>query len=291
MTTNTSSRYNRPESFVWLIVGSAIALLVMAGCAGFQSEVAPAEVPEAEPETVLTISGSGTTTRVLTAVKPAFETDTPGYTLEILSGTGTGGGVEGAMQGVLDVAAMARPPKEEETAQGLEYTEFGNAGVALFIHPDVGVTDLTTEQAAMLFAGEVTNWAEFDGPDLEVVLYTRDEGESSTKALREAIFGDTPFPETTAQVLTSAGDMLTAVEGTPGSVGFGNWPTVPATGASIEAIALDGIAPSDGAYSLTTPLGIGYLAERQEDVQPLIDWLLSEQGKTALQELDVIPVE
>jgi len=44
----------------------------------------------AQPDVVLTVSGSGSTQRVLTAITDAFEADTPGYQLEILPGSGTG---------------------------------------------------------------------------------------------------------------------------------------------------------------------------------------------------------
>jgi ABC-type Fe3+ transport system substrate-binding protein len=82
--------------------------------------------------------------------------------------------------------------------------------------------------------------------------------------------------------------MQTAVAGTPGGVGFGSWPSALATGANVRPIALNGVAPGDSTYPIITPVGIGYLARRQADVQPLIDWLLSEQGQAALQEFDVI---
>ncbi len=39
---------------------------------------------------------------------------------------------------------------------------------------------------------------------------------------------------------------------------------------------------------MTGPLGIGFLDDRKIDVQPLIDWLDSERGRTALREFDVI---
>lgn len=224
---------------------------------------------------------------ILAAIKPAFEADTPGYRLETLVGTGTGSGVQGVIKGVLDVAAMARPPKGEEVAQGVEYVEFGQSGVAVLVHPAVGVTNLAVEQIAAIFSAQVTNWSEVGGPDQLIILYVRDEAEASTKAMREAIFGDTPFPET-AQVLTSQADMQVAVAGTPGGVGYGSWPSAVANEANVRAIALDGVAPGDPAYPIFIPVGIGYLPEREADVQPLIDWLLSERGRAVLRQFDVI---
>ncbi|MBN2003647.1 MAG: substrate-binding domain-containing protein [Anaerolineae bacterium] len=243
--------------------------------------------PTAIPQTVLTISGSGTVTAILSGVRPAFEADVPGYTLNVLPGSGTGGGVEGIIQGALDVAAMARAPKDEETAQGVAYVEFGQSGVAIYTHPSVGLTALTTEQTHAIFAGEIVNWAEVGGPDQIIILCVRDEGDSSTQSLREVVFGDTPFPET-ALVQTSQSDMQAVVAATPGGVGFGAWPAALAEKVNVTGLALDGVAPGSLANPMAAPVGIGYLQDRRADVQPLIDWLLSESGRVALEELDVI---
>jgi phosphate transport system substrate-binding protein len=231
----------------------------------------------------LTISGSGSTTTVLEAVKAAFEADTPGYQIEVLSGTGTGGGVQGVVDSTLDAAAMARAPKDDEA---IEYAEFGRSGQALYVNEGVGDIDLTSQQASSIVFGEITNWSEVGGPDMEIVLYVRDESDSSTTELREALFGDEPFAET-AQVMTSQGDMLNAVERIEGAIGFGSWPAALAVGAKVKPVSLDGVKPADSQYPITTALGIGFLAERQTDVQPLIDWLLSDAGKTALREIGV----
>jgi phosphate transport system substrate-binding protein len=269
----------------YLLIGALIVALTwsLSACASPETDT----MPTAAPQTTLTISGSGTATDILKGVQSAFEADVPTYKLDILPGSGTGGGVKGLMEGLLDVAAMARPPKDEEASQGVKYVEFGLSGVAVYTHMDVGVTNLTTEQATALLLGEITNWSEVEGPNMPVVLYVRDEGDSSTQALREHALGDTPFPETTT-VLTSQSDMQAAVAGTPGSVGMGSWPAAFASGAKVQPIALDGVAPGDSAYPMVSPVGIGYLSTDEANVQPLINWLLSEQGQAALGEFDVI---
>ncbi len=270
------------------IVG-VFTVLFAVGCT-LNSPEETIEEPETLPEAVtLTISGSGGTTLILSAIQPEFEADTPGYRLEVLTGTGTGGGVEGVTEKVLDVAAMARPPKDEEleAAPSLQYMEIGLSAQSFYTYVGLGVDSLTSDQAVALFLGEIGNWSEVGGSDVDVFLYVRDEGDSSTEALREVLFGDAPFGED-AKVMTSQADMIAAVEGTPGAVGFGTWPAVLAAGANVDPVALDGVAPGDLAYPITTTMGIGYLEENAAAVQPLVDWLSSERGKSVLQEFDVI---
>ena len=270
------------------VTSASVVLLVALLLTACRTPTAtPDPTPTSRPQITLTISGSGTTGAVLSGIKPVFEADVPGYTLKILPGSGTGGGVKGVLEGILDVAAMARPPKDEEAAQGIEYAEFGQSGVAVYTHAQVGVTDLTSAQVLAIFSGAITNWSEAGGKDQPLILYVRDEEDSSTQSLRDSIFGEIAFPEA-AQVMTSQADMQAAVAGTPGSVGFGSWPAALAEQADVKAIALDGVAPGDSAYTLTGPVGIGYLTADKANIQPLIDWLLSEKGQAALRKFDVI---
>lgn len=275
----------RPYHFHFIFLFCLTILLVTA-CASDTAAVA--EPGPLASRITLKISGSGSTSPILGAVQAAFEADTPGYHLEVLPGSGSGGGVKGIIEGVLDVAAMARPPKAEEAAQGVEYVELGQAAQAIITHSEVGITNLTGDQVFAIFTGEITQWSEVGGPDLPLILYVRDESDSSTKALRSHIIDETPFAETVAQVFTSQSDMLAAVAGTPGSVGIATWPTTVAIGANVQPIVIDGIAPNDPTYPMTNSLGISYLVDRQADVQPLIDWLGSERGRAALQEVDMI---
>jgi hypothetical protein len=56
----------------------------------------------------------------------------------------------------------------------------------------------------------------------------------------------------------------------------------------VKTVTLDGHTPDVAAYPVTTALGLGYVEDRKETVQPLLDWLVSETGEAALGELGVI---
>ncbi len=281
-----SSRSERQIPMALIII-CCLALIV-----GACAPAAPAATPTPEatetPPVTLTVSGSGSVSGLLTDVKATFEADTPGYTLNVLSGSGTGGGVKGALDGILDIAAMARGPKEDETGKGLQYMSFGSTSVAIMAHPKVEITNLTQDQVKAIFMGEVTNWSEVGGQDLAIVVYVRDEDESATGQLRKDIFGDTSFPETVAGVLTSSGDMLSTIEGTPGSIGFGNWIATVGSDKKVKTVTLDGFTPDVVDYPVATALGLGFVEDRREAVQPLLDWLVSEKGQAALRKLGVI---
>lgn len=262
-----------------------VVTLLLTACGGFPFEQPTPTLP---PLVILKASGSGTITNVLVALTPAFESATPGYKLDVLPGSGTGSGVTGILEGVLDVATMARAPKEEETAKNIQYFEMGLVGQAIIAHSELtGVTSLSGQQVVDIFSGKTINWSEVGGPDLKIVLYVRDEDDSSTKGLRKVFLGETVFPDT-ATTLTSQDDMIISVQGTPGAIGIASWPVISAIKANVQAIAIDGVRPDDASYPILDSGGVGYMADRESDVRPLINWLSSAEGQAALKALGFV---
>src|SRR5262249_29637255 len=125
------------------------------------------------------------------------------------------------------------------------------------------------------------------GPDLPIKLYVRQADENVTQELRKAYIGNDPFPST-AQELTSSTDIIAAVVGTEGAIGYGGWPAVIAQKVSIKPVSIDGIAPTDANYPVFNKLIIAYLTEREKAIQPLTNWLTSKAGQDALVKLGVI---
>ena len=107
------------------------------------------------------------------------------------------------------------------------------------------------------------------------------------KGLRTAILGETTFPATT-KTLNSQEEMIVSVQGTPGGIGIAAWASVLATSAKVQAMNINGIEPDNASYPMLNSSGIGFLTDRQSDVQPLIDWLSSTEGQSALKMLAFI---
>lgn len=264
------------------------SFLLLVACS--QEDVSPTEVPtEVTEKITLSISGSGSITPVLESIVEAFEADNPDYILEVLAGSGTGGGVRGTIDGTLDMAAMSRQLKEDEAEQGLEFAQFGTSVTAIMAHPATEVTDLTSEQLADILSGEITNWSEVGGDDVDILVYIRDPEEGNTIHIRETFIGDVEFTDS-ARLMSSQTDMQNAVTGVQGAIGYGTWATAIANEADLISLSIDEITVDNSPETMTSMMGVGYLGEREDDIQPFIDWLLSEEGQSALETVDVNPV-
>jgi hypothetical protein len=72
------------------------------------------------------------------------------------------------------------------------------------------------------------------------------------------------------------------------AVGFGSLPAVIAAGVDLVGLGLDGVSPTDFAFPIVSSIGVGYMADRKSEFKPLTDWLLSEQGQSALRDVGLI---
>ncbi len=263
--------------------------LLLVGCSA-APQATPTQTPV--PRVTFTLSGASTALAVLKVLQPAFEAENPGYRLQILdsaSTSGNSGAIKGIQDKVLDFGALTRALTTEQKAAGIKAIEFGRAAIAVFVHPKNNITNLSGKQIKDIFLGRVTNWSEVGGADLPIKLYIRQADENVTQKLREAYLGDAPFP-VTAQELTSTTAILSAVNGTEGSIGYGGWPAVVAEKVSIKPVSVDGVAPTDPNYPVVNDLIIAYSSEREKDIQPLTNWLTSKAGQDALVKLGVIVV-
>ena len=156
-------------------------------------------------------------------------------------------------EGTCDIGLSSRALKDEEKAAGLKETVLAYDGIAIIVHTDNPVSDLTLEQIAKLYTGEITNWKDVGGNDAEVVLIGR-EAASGTRDGFESITG-TEDTCVLAQELNSTGAVIEAVRTTPDAIGYASLASVKDT---VKALNVGGVTPSeatvkDGSYLVQRP--------------------------------------
>ena len=167
--------------------------------------------------------------------------------------TGSGAGITAAQEGRCDIGLSSRALKDEEKAGGLKETVLAYDGIAIIVNQENPVNDLTLDQIAKLYTGEITNWKDVGGNDAEVVLIGR-EAASGTRDGFESITG-TKDKCQYRQELTSTGDVITAVSQNPDAIGYASLASIKD---SVKALNVDGVTPSeatvkDGSYKVQRP--------------------------------------
>ena len=201
-----------------------------------------------------TVSTDGSTSmeKVIGALGESFMAANEGVEFPY-NPTGSGAGITAAQEGRCDIGLSSRALKDEEKAGGLKETVLAYDGIAIIVNPENTVNDLTLDQIAKLYTGEITNWKDVGGNDAEVVLIGR-EAASGTRDGFESITG-TKDKCQYRQELTSTGDVITAVSQNPDAIGYASLASIKD---SVKALNVDGVTPSettvkDGSYKVQRP--------------------------------------
>ena len=234
--------------------------------------------------------GSTSMEKVIGALKETFEADNSGVEVTY-NPTGSGAGITAVAEGRCDIGLSSRALKDAEKEQGLVGTVLAYDGIAVIVNPENTVEDLTMEQIAAIYKGEITNWSQVGGMDAEIVLVGREAG-SGTRSGFEEIVGVEDVCQY-RQELTSTGDVITAVSQNPGAVGYASLASVKDT---VKAIKVGGVAPSDETvknetyaiqrpFVLVTKEGV----ELNETAQAFFDFITSEAAREVISEAGVVP--
>ena len=182
--------------------------------------------------------GSTSVEKVINALMEGYAELQPGVQITY-EPTGSGAGITGVAEGTLDLGLSSRYLKDEEKEQGLVENVFALDGIALVVHSDNTVTDLTPEQSKGLATGEITNWSEVGGPDAPVVPIGREAG-SGTRDGFESVIGVEDACKY-QQELTSTGAVISAVASNPNAFGYAS---LAAVGDTVKVVSVSGVTPS-----------------------------------------------
>jgi len=80
-------------------------------------------------------------------------------------------GIEAVSSGKADIGTVYRDLTEEEKASGLVETKLGRVCYAIIVSKKNPVEKLTFEQTLKIFAGQIKNWKEVGGKDLDILIY------------------------------------------------------------------------------------------------------------------------
>ena len=241
-------------------------------------------------EKKVSTDGSTSMQKVINALGEAFMENNSGA-IFTYNATGSGTGIKAVKDGTCDIGLSSRYLKDSEKADGLKETVLAIDGIAVILNPANPVADLTLEQIAAIFTGEITNWSEVGGNDGQIVLIGREES-SGTRDGFESITG-TEGVCAYRQELTSNGAVLTAVAENPNAIGYASVSSVKDT---VKAISVGGVAPSeatvkDGSYAIQRPF---VLVTREgvalsETAQAFFDFVTSEAAYEIISAAGVVP--
>ncbi len=240
-------------------------------------------------KTGVSTDGSTSMEKVINTLGEAFQEETgKSFTY---NPTGSSSGITAVLEGSCDIGLSSRGLKDEELSQGLKETVLAYDGIAIVVSPENPVEDLTLEQIAKIYTGEVANWKDVGGNDAAIVLIGREAG-SGTRDGFESITGTEDACQY-RQELTSTGDVIASVAANPDAIGYASLSAVKET---VKALKVEGVAPTedtvkDGSYLVQRPF---VLVTKEgtalsKDAQAFMDFILSPDARELIVSAGVVP--
>ena len=211
------------------------------------------------------------------------------------------------INGEVDMIFAAAPSQAqleaaEHAGMELHMTPIGSEAFVFFVNSKNPVTGLTVEQVRGIYTGAITNWSQVGGRRQSIRPFQRAENSGSQSALQR-LMGDLPLiePEEEDRIAGMGGIIreVASYRNYRNAIGFSfrYYATEMARNGDIRLLALDGVEPTketirDSTYPISSyfyavtaaPIGKPAPEERNETMAAFLNWILSPQGQTLVEE-------
>jgi len=243
------------------------------------------------PEKVL-ITGSTSVQPLVQDLADRFSETHNWVSIEVQGG-GSTQGIKDVSSGVSDIGISSRQLKDSEKELGLTEHIIAYDGIAIAVHPCNKVENLTKDQVAAIFKGEIKNWKEVGGVDKEIIIVTREAGSGTRGA----------FEELLSLIKEENGKKLSAIY--PGAlVADGNgavkaniatkenaigYVSLGFVDESVKKIRVDGIECNvgnikSGRYKISRSIIMLTKGEMKPGAKAFLDFILSDEGQEVVAE-------
>ena len=237
------------RSFLGLAGGvAAFAGLGLAGCGSAPASGSAAGGADAALSGTINCGGATSFQPLIEAVADEFMTENPDVVIAI-SGGGSGDGISGIVDGSLQIGrsdVFAEEKVDDESQlEGLVDNQVCIVGMGPIVNANVDIDDITTEQLAGIFTGQITDWSEVGGTAGTINVINREAG-SGTRATFEAAVlqgAEVPADFTPVAEVDSSGTVVEQVAAPEGSISYVAF-NYYETNEGIKALNVDGVEPT-----------------------------------------------
>jgi len=245
----------------------------------------------------ITIAGSTTVLPIAQATAEIFMDQNPDVNISVRGG-GSSVGIASIMAGTVDIGDASRHIKAKELAAARESginpyeNVVANDGIAMVVHKNNNIDNLTIQQIKDIYTGKISNWKEIGGPSMPIVVISRDVSSGTFEVFNKLVLsGATQISG--ALMLASNNAVVSTIASTPGAIGYAGLGYVTNT---VNAVKVDNVMPTkrtiqDKTYPIARTLHMYTNGKPKELVKEYIDFILSPVGQKLVEEQGFISVD
>ena len=282
-------------------------MLVLAGCRT-DGSLPPLESDDSVSQRALQNKGSDTLVNLALAWAEAYRDIDPGLSIAVTGG-GSGTGIAALINGTVDIANASRQMKDDEIdaarENGVDPVEHVVAidALAVIVHLDNPVSQLTIDQLADIFSGRVSNWQAVGGHDAPIVILSRETNSGTHVYFLEEVVrkgdeenADIFAPQTL--LMPSSFGIISELRRNPNAIGYDGLGYV-TEHEKVIAVARDEQSPyilpsaetgANGSYPISRGLYMYTAGQPTGVIADYINWIQGQAGQTIVADLGFVPL-
>lgn len=253
--------------------------------------------------------GSDTMLQLAQAWSEMYSAKNPDVRVAV-SGGGSGTGIAGLINGVVDVANCSRSIKPAEEAEiqekhGVKPKEYimGLDCLAVFVHKDNPIEEITIEQLGQIYGedGTITKWSQLgveapDGKD-EIVRVSRTSNSGTYVYFKETVIPEGKSFKSGKLDMHGSKEVVELCGKTPAAIGFSGMGYATDEVKMVPVSKKEGdkaFAPNNenalsGNYPIARPLFMYTLGEPKPHVKAYLDWCMGPEGQKIVEATGYVP--
>ena len=263
-----------------LLIGLlAIMILISAVGCGKKETPKTSESTQAGLNGSITLVGSDSMQNVVGALADEFEAKNPNAKIQVQGG-GSGASFEPVRKGIAQLGLVSRKLKTEEN--DLKTIQIAFDGIAFAVNKNNPVENLTKDQLAKIYAGEITNWKDVGGKDMKITVISREAGSGTTGTFEDIIMkkAKKEIAPSVLRINQSEGIKATVAK-SEGTIGFFSLYLADET---VKKLKIEGVEATEdnvknSSYALSRPFNFTYKTEPTGVAKAFIDFALSPEGQ------------
>ena len=238
---------------------------------------------------------AGVTVAGSTSVEPFAELLAEEYMLKhpeshiYVQGGGSTAGIVAVKTHAAHIGMSSRSLMSDE--KNLYAVTIAKDAIAIIVHPENPITDLSLPQIQQVFSGMIRNWNEVGGHLRPIVLVTREEGSGTREAFQKMVMEKEEI-SLEALVQDSNGAIRQVVASDPNAIGFISLGLVNQT---VKALKISGVEPNlknivHGRYRLVRPFLFVFNGKPEGEANSFLEFVLSPEAQALLQKEGLVTI-